>query len=281
MLLTVAEAWAFLLQSEFETSSSNEKETIAKWLLEVKFGVSETEIRLGSNQPKVDRNQLEKLLVRLLKNEPVQYLIGEVSFYNCSLKVASEVLIPRPETEELAFRIVEENRNQPMPVIWDICSGSGCLAISLAKNLKTKAFGFEISEPALNLSRENAELNSTDVEFFSKNVFDTDWDSFQKPSVIVSNPPYVMEKERAEMKENVLAFEPELALFVSNEDPLVFYRQIAHIAFQQLSAGGKLYFEINEKLGAETVEEVKVVGFSTVELWKDWSGKDRFVKALK
>jgi len=281
MDLSVSEAWGLLMAAEFGENDPREKAAISKWLLESKFGVSEAALRTGGRGIRIDKGQLLGFLQRLERQEPIQYIIGSVPFFNCQITVGPGVLIPRPETEELAFRIVQETHGLEKPVIWDICSGSGCLAIGLAKKLSARAIGFELSEAALQISQKNQQLNQVAAEFVKQDVFEAGWERFPQPSIMVSNPPYVPETQKLEMKENVLAYEPEMALFVPDQDPLLFYRRISGIAFQYLPVGGKLYFEINEKLGEETAGLVSSFGFRAVELWQDWSGKDRFVKAVK
>ncbi len=219
---------------------------------------------------------------RLLSNEPIQYILGETAFYGLPFKVNKHTLIPRPETEELVSWILSEINNSNLPIdsarILDIGTGSGCIAVSLAKNIATsEVYGMDISEEALTIARENAILNSVKVTFLQADVLGLRGLEGQY-DVIVSNPPYVRELEKQLMHENVLKHEPNQALYVSDDDPLVFYRKIAQLAKKHLKPNGKLFFEINEYLGKEMISLLKSEGFNTVELKKDIYGKDRMLK---
>ena len=222
-----------------------------------------------------------KLVLEQLKNQkPIQYIVGETFFCDLIFKVNEHTLIPRPETEELVYWILEEvkNKNNFNSTIVDIGTGTGCIPISLKKNLpKSTVFGIDISEEALKVANENAQMNEVDVQFMQKNILETS-DLQNQFDVIVSNPPYVRNLEKAEINTNVLAFEPHLALFVSDEDPLIFYRKIAELAQQNLKPNGLLFFEINQYLGKETVSLLTDLGFKNIELRKDIYGNDRMVK---
>ena len=220
----------------------------------------------------------------LLKNKPIQYVIGETEFCDLKFKVNENVLIPRPETSELVMKII--NSQQPtansQQLILDIGTGSGCIAISLAKNLpNSKVYALDISEKALEVAKENAINNDADITFIHddilnlKNNIETEFD------IIVSNPPYVRELEKAEMRDNVLDWEPYNALFVSDNDPLIFYRNILEFAKSHLKENGEIWFEINEYLGKEMADLCKEYGFSDVEIFKDFRGKERIVKVNK
>ena len=185
-------------------------------------------------------NQLYNCLDRLKKHEPIQYVLGKTKFCNLNFSVNESVLIPRPETEELVRLMLKEDLDGKE--ILDIGTGSGCIAISLAKNLpNAKVTALDISEEALIVARENAKLNNVEINFINADIFDYQTD--KKYDIIVSNPPYVTESEKSVMKSNVLDFEPELALFVEDKDPLKYYEQI--IEYYKLSKSGKLFFEIN------------------------------------
>ncbi len=217
-----------------------------------------------------------------LKNyEPIQYIIRKTEFYGLSLEVNKNVLIPRPETEELVDWILKDCKNRKKSdklKILDIGTGSGCIAISLAKNLPDAiVYAMDVSEEAIQIAKDNAVMNKVDVGFIRSNVlelmrFNDDFD------IIVSNPPYVREKEKEEMKANVLDNEPYLALFVSDHDPLIFYKKIAELAKQNLKNEGALYFEINQYLGNETKKMIIEKGFESVELRKDLYTNDRMIK---
>jgi len=222
------------------------------------------------------------ILDELKKEIPIQYLLGKTSFYGLEFEVNENVLIPRPETEELVEWIIRDcfvPRNDKNSKILDIGTGSGCIAISLAKNIPNATiFAIDISEKALATAKKNAEINSVNVIFIEKNILET-LDLEQQLDVIVSNPPYVRELEKQEIKKNVLDNEPHLALFVEDNDALVFYRKIAELAKKNLSEKGQLFFEINQYLGMETVNLLEKMNFKNIELRKDIYGNDRMIKA--
>jgi len=226
------------------------------------------------------QNILQETIYRLLKFEPIQYIYGVAHFYHLKFKVTSEVLIPRPETEELVDIVIKNTKNQAVKIL-DIGTGSGCISISLAKNLAlAEVSAIDISENALQIAIENALSNNVKVQFIQKDILNTD-QLTQKYDIIISNPPYVKEEEKKEMNRNVLEYEPALALFVSNTDPLIFYKKIALLAFNHLNDQGILYLEINQSLGKEMIELVKHIGFKEVNLKKDFLGNDRFILAEK
>ncbi len=217
---------------------------------------------------------------RLLCNEPVQYIFGDTYWYGMTLKVSPAVLIPRPETEELVDMIVKENRNSDLMVM-DVCTGSGCIAIALAKNLPfAKVRANDISTDALDIARQNAVAQRSKVDFFHE-------DALTMPSpgetydIIVSNPPYIIEREKKNMDANVLEYEPHLALFVPDDDPLKFYKAISIFAYDSLKPSGKLYLEINPLFSSLLYEMHIVQGWGDVEIYSDMYGKKRFVKAVK
>ena len=219
-------------------------------------------------------------LSKLKKEQPIQYVLGETTFMDLKFMVNESVLIPRPETEELVNWVLEdiENINDVSEII-DIGTGSGCIAISLAKlkpNLEVSAI--DISGSALELAKKNALLNEVDVQFNLVDILKTG-SLRKKYDIIISNPPYVREMERDKMRNNVLQNEPYSALFVPDENPLLFYRAIAKLAKESLKENGVLYFEINQYLGEEVKTLLKNFNFSDVELRKDIFGKDRMIKA--
>lgn len=219
---------------------------------------------------------------RLLNQDPIQYIIGDTEFYGLLFKVNKNVLIPRPETEELVDWIIKnqegEKRNRKLKII-DIGTGSGCIAISLAKNIpNSKVYAIDVSEDALEVARLNAINNNVKVNFIKANALEID--SLEGDyDVIVSNPPYVRELEKKEIQSNVLDNEPHLALFVSDENPLIFYKKITELAKSSLVVGGLLYFEINQYLGEETKIMIQEQGFQVVNLRKDLYGNDRMIQA--
>lgn len=222
------------------------------------------------------------ILEQLKLEIPIQYLLGKTSFFGLDFEVNENVLIPRPETEELVGWILEnqksEVKSQKLKIL-DIGTGSGCIAISLAKNLpNAKVFAIDVSEKALATAKKNANLNDVNVIFLHQSILDTE-DLEQEFDIIVSNPPYVRNLEKEEIKKNVLDNEPHLALFVEDDDALIFYRKIAELAQKNLSSSGQLYFEINQYLGTEMVELLEKMNFKNVELRKDIYDNDRMTRA--
>lgn len=217
---------------------------------------------------------------RLQKHEPIQYIQGHCNFCGLRFKVTPATLIPRPETSELVEWIAGDNRGKPASIL-DIGTGSGCIAISLARALPmSKVTAWDISPKALAVAKENSQRNGTDVTFEQTDILtykptDTQFD------IIVSNPPYIKESEKSAMHSNVLNWEPHTALFVPDSDPLLFYRAIAAKGLTLLSPGGALYLEINRAHGAETVEMLANYGYTNIELRKDISHNDRMIKATR
>lgn len=236
----------------------------------------------------------ETVLAELKKEKPIQYILGETEFYGLRFLVNENTLIPRPETEELVEWIIESTNYELQSTtlkIVDIGTGSGCIAISLAKNLPSaQVSAIDVSQKALATANKNAEINEVKVNFINVDILDVT-DLSQLPSsifhlptpidIIVSNPPYVRNLEKAEIKPNVLEFEPHLALFVDDNDALLFYRKIAQLAQKNLSENGKLFFEINQYLGKETVDLLENLGFKNIELKKDIYGNDRMIKCTR
>ena len=221
-------------------------------------------------------------LLRLKKQEPIQYILGCTAFYGLTFTVNEHTLIPRPETEELVDWVLSNLHDQDsMLDILDIGTGSGCIAISLAKNIPTaRVSGLDISEKALEIAKENAVKNQVLVSFCQKDILRTT--SLEKKyDVIVSNPPYVRQLEKKAMNPNVLDYEPGVALFVPNEDPLLFYRKIAQLAMVSLQTRGWLYFEINEYLSKEMDVLLKDIGFANIEIKKDFREVPRMIKCQK
>jgi release factor glutamine methyltransferase len=238
--------------------------------------------------------QWKNIVSELKKQRPVQYILGETTFYGLSFLVNENTLIPRPETEELVELIIEstnyELRNTKLKVL-DIGTGSGCIAISLAKYLPTsEVYAIDVSEKALAVAKKNSELNDVKVNYINVDVLKIDdlkelvTHNLQLATqfdIIVSNPPYVRNLEKDEIKPNVLEYEPHLALFVDDIDPLLFYRKIVELAIKNLNPNGKLYFEINQYLGKETIKLLEDFGFRNVELKKDIYGNDRIISCEK
>ncbi len=219
-------------------------------------------------------------LNKLKLNIPIQYILGHTEFYGLLFNVSPAVLIPRPETEELVQWVLNEN-TKANPSILDIGTGSGCIPISLKKHIqKSIISAWDISSEALEIAEQNANSNHVEVEFIIQNAL-TPPAQTDKYDIIISNPPYIRDLEKRMMHQNVLEHEPHLALFVSNENPLVFYEAISEFAIKALKSEGQLFFEINEALGKETVELLRKTGFKNIELRNDLFGKPRMVKATK
>ena len=238
--------------------------------LQPDLAFSESELKIWSS-----------ILEQLKKEIPIQYILGVTHFYGLEFEVNSAVLIPRPETEELVDWIVQKSKikNQKSTIkILDIGTGSGCIAITLAKNLSNaQVFALDVSEQALATAKTNAEKNQVQLSFIHQSILETE-DLGQQFDVIVSNPPYVRELEKLEIKKNVLENEPHLALFVEDNDALIFYRKIAQLAQKNLNSEGQLYFEINQYLGQEMLDLLREMGFKNSELRQDIYGNDRMIQ---
>ena len=261
---------------------AGEASAIARWVLAEAFGISQTDIYMGKDIQLSEKGEqkFENILHRLCNYEPVQYVLGYAWFCGKRFEVAPGVLIPRPETEELVELMVREHSVAP-PRVLDIGTGSGCIPIMLAHHWPTSHVeGWDVSPEALAIAQRNNEAHGTGVHFSRHDILspcslpqDGGFD------LIVSNPPYIKQCERGQMERNVLDWEPELALFVPDDDPLLFYRTIVRkAAGGLLHLGGTLYFEINREHGAETVSLLEDAGFVQVELLKDFSGNERIVK---
>jgi release factor glutamine methyltransferase len=220
-------------------------------------------------------SKIKQIVAELKTHKPIQYILGKTEFYGLKIKVNEHTLIPRPETEQLVDWILKEN----FVAALDIGTGSGCIPIALAKHTDAKVLAIDVSEDALLIAEENAKDNEVEIDFIHQDILQTN--SLQKVDLIVSNPPYVLESEKGKMQENVLDYEPELALFVKDKNPLIFYKKIASLAFNFLNENGKLFFEINAKFGKETIEMLVDIGFVNIELKKDMNDKDRMIKAIK
>lgn len=216
----------------------------------------------------------------LKTGKPIQYILGETIFYDCTIKLNSSTLIPRPETEELVDLIIGENKGYKGKII-DFGTGSGCIAIAIASNLPgSLVMATDISEEALMIAAENSSLNNVKVNFVKDDILNPDTSKFEKAGIIVSNPPYVREFEKQYMNLNVLDFEPHSALFVVDSDPLIYYKGILKKATDILDSPGKIYFEINEALGIQMVQLLDSYGFSDIRVTKDINGKDRIIKGI-
>lgn len=225
--------------------------------------------------------QVTGICRELRRGRPLQYVLGETDFYNCTFRLDSSTLIPRPETEELVDLIIKENRDFTGSIL-DIGTGSGCIAIALAVNMpRANITGIDNSETALAVARGNAVINKASVRFVFNDILDPGFSIAGKTDIIVSNPPYVRESEKKMMAGNVIDFEPHAALFVPDSDPLRYYKAIMEASKKILNPGGKIYFEINEAFGNEMEQLLKVFRYSDIVTVRDLNDRDRIVKARK
>ena len=261
--------------------SAEEIENFIFFSMNEYLGYTRRHLQLKANQS-LDEKETERfknILSELKKYKPIQYILGNTEFYGMKIRVNENVLIPRPETEELVELILQENPSSEN--ILDIGTGSGCIAISLKKHLpEATVSAIDISDEALLIAKENAILNHTLINFLQGDILKIDHsqhhDSFD---IIVSNPPYVRQSEKRSMSKNVLDYEPHIALFIEDDDALKFYKAISDFALENLSENGKLYFEINEALGSDVKKLLEKKGLKNVLIKKDMSGKDRIVFA--
>lgn len=261
---------------------NGEARAITDYVLDVCFGLSKADILCGAVEEMTAEKtaELNKIFGRLTEGEPVQYVLGRAEFSGRWFNVRPGVLIPRPETEELCAWITADSKASASPKVLDIGTGSGCIAITLQLDMpESKVTAWDISADALDVARENAQQLGANVSFVRQDALNAkpegEWD------VIVSNPPYICEKEKKDMAVNVLEHEPHTALFVPDADPLLFYRAITRLAVQTLSKGGRLYFEINPIYADDTCRMMRAEGMTAVELRSDMYGKQRMAKGIK
>lgn len=261
---------------------NGEARAITDYVLDVCFGLSKADILCGAVEEMTAEKaaELNKIFGRLMEGEPVQYVLGRAEFCGRWFSVRPSVLIPRPETEELCAWITADSKASASPKVLDIGTGSGCIAITLQLDMpESKVTAWDISADALDVARENAQQLGANVNFVKLDALNAkpegEWD------VIVSNPPYICEKEKKDMAVNVLEHEPHTALFVPDADPLLFYRAITRLAVQTLSKGGRLYFEINPIYADDTCHMMQAEGMTAVELRSDMYGKQRMAKGVK
>ena len=261
----------------YETS---EAKAIVRWVLEVRFGLSMADILCGkvNELSATDQKDLEDIMQRLEKGEPVQYIIGVADFCGRQFYVAPGVLIPRPETEELCRWIVEKSGDKTC--ILDIGTGSGCIAITLALEIPDATVAaWDISDEAVQIAQKNAKTLGANVHFERQDILNSPPDACY--DLIVSNPPYIQPKESDGMAKNVLDYEPHQALFTPDDQPIIFYQRIGDFAWQHLKTGGVLYFELNPLTAHEVSDYLHHLGFSEIEIRQDQFGKQRFLKATK
>jgi release factor glutamine methyltransferase len=244
----------------------------------------------GFTFSKTETDTFFKTLEDLKQQKPIQYILGETEFFGLTFKVNENVLIPRPETEELVDLVLQNSKfnvqSSKKIKVLDIGTGSGCIAVSLAKHLpNAMIYAVDVSKEAIKTAKHNAEVNDVNVTFIEVNILDKRFWNLEfknlKFDIIVSNPPYVRHLEKQEMKPNVLDNEPHLALFVENENPLIFYKTITSFAADNLKEQGQLYFEINQYLGEETKQLLVNANFHNIELKKDFNGNDRMLKGTR
>ena len=269
---------------------SGEAKAIARMVYEVRFGLTLTDIVMG-RADHCPEEELRAIQKRLLEGEPVQYIIGVADFCGRQFHVEPGVLIPRPETAELCRWILEvsgEKREERDFSVLDIGTGSGCIAITLALEMpEAKVTAWDISDDALRIAQKNATLLGAEILFEKQDTLNISLTSHLSPlttkkwDLIVSNPPYIKPKERDGMEKNVLAYEPHVALFAPEDQPIIFYQQIGDYAWQSLKSGGMLFFELNPLTANDVSSYLQGLGFTEVEIRKDDYGKDRFLKAKK
>lgn len=287
-LTSYGEAWQWLLRSLQDVYPEKELKAIAREVFLHLFKMGPAERVMGQQLPfsESQGEMLASVVHQLKRQKPLQYLTGIAHFCDLEFKVNEKVLIPRPETEELVHwildSVVEKFGNKQAGIrLLDVGTGSGCIPVSLARTLPNAAIqACDVSEEALEVASHNALKYNVKVDFFPCDILRGD-PSPDPLDVVVSNPPYVMEKEKRLMQPNVLDHEPHSALFVPDDDPLIFYRTIASKAFQWLNPGGFIFFEINENLGDETADCLSQAGYLNIILKKDLNGRDRMLRATK
>ena len=262
--------------SEINNFSRREVASFAYLSIEKILGYSKSDCIIHSNQELTNDNIISfvNIIKDLKENIPIQYVLGEAHFYDLKFKVNSSTLIPRGETEELVQYILLHDFFS----VLEIGTGSGCIAVSIAKNSNSKITAIDNSIEALEIAKSNAILNSVKINFVLSDVFN--FSETKKYDLIVSNPPYVLESEKKLMDKNVLDYEPHNALFVRDNDPLVYYKEIAKIATNNLNKNGLLFFEINEKYSKQIIELLSILNFVDIELKKDINGRNRIIKSV-
>ncbi len=270
----LVQRWA----AELRQHSTEEAENLINWLLEHHLGLRRVDM-MHFLEEKDLPNALKQDFEKLKAGEPIQYILGRGPFYGREFLVNEHTLIPRNETEELVHLIIKENPQSGLKIL-DIGTGTGCIPISLDLEMKSpEVYGIDISEKALELAQKNGELLKSNVSFLKCDILN-EMPNVGELDILVSNPPYVPDGEKSEMHRNVLDFEPELALFVPDEDPVLFYRVIAGKGKLLLKPGGKLYFEIHERFGSEVAELLTSLGYQDVKLVRDLNGKERIASAI-
>ena len=287
---TIQAVTTFYKKELLEIYTESELQNITRWILESVLRITSHQI-ISDPATRINESdlvKLEQICYKLKSHMPIQYVLGETEFYGLSFKVNQNVLIPRPETEELVERIVKDLKSHfSNPIILDIGTGSGCIPISIKKGAgPTKVFALDVSESALEIARSNAKQNNADVIFFETDILSETAGELilaqtagAKIDVIVSNPPYVLDSEKGSLQARVIDFEPHLALFVADTDPLLFYRKIAALSLQIVKKGGRIYFECHTDHAQDVHKMLVEMGFVNVVTCPDLSGLARFAEA--
>jgi len=281
--VTLRDFYAVFVTDLSRVYEPSELKNIYKWLISARLNLTPVELVRALNEPlnRTQGAQLKNDLNRLSSGEPLQYVLGSTEFCSLLLKCSSSALIPRPETEELVCWILEENEFQCCHLL-DIGTGTGCIPLSIKhKRPSWQVAALDCSEEALALARENAIINALDCHWINYDILQDDmrFPLCEPLDIVVSNPPYIPWNEKEELSPRVKDFEPSLALFVPDEDPLIFYRKIVEFSLRYGSPNVKVYFEIHEKLAQEVYELFRVKAFANIELRKDLQGKERMIKA--
>ncbi len=280
--LSIKEVYQKFTKALHPIYQEGEANAIARIVMEDEFKIYD--FNSERDFPLENQKRLEFIQSKLLQHEPVQYILGQADFYGYKFKVDKRVLIPRQETEELIYWIkntVKDFFVKDVITLLDIGTGSGCIPISLKKILRQlHVSALEVSEEALEVAKENAKLLEVDIDFYHQSILDeSEWGRLPKCDIIVSNPPYIPRREINLMSKNVTEYEPHLALFVENDDPIIFYRTISKFALANLNQGGFLFFELNEFNANEVQDMLHNNGFTNVVIQKDIEGKDRMIRA--
>ena len=281
-------AFKYILDRLSPYFSEREAHAIARYVLEIRFNITQLDICMERERTlsSKERQDLKNIVERLLQKEPVQYILEQADFFGRTFFVNPDVLIPRPETEELVEWILQEENKPPhSPLqILDIGTGSGCIAVTLAKEIPSAhVSAIDISVGALKPARKNADTLHADIDFRAEDILKISSEETKEPQwdIIVSNPPYICKREQQDMEQNVLDYEPELALFVPDHDPMLFYRAIGLYAVRTLKEGGRLYVEINRAYGRETAELFREMGLKDIVPRKDLSNNERMIQCRK
>ncbi|MCO5934973.1 peptide chain release factor N(5)-glutamine methyltransferase [Mucilaginibacter sp. RB4R14] len=286
---TIKDVFLSFQQVLNQVYDDREIQSVALLVMEEITGMSRAKIKAfpEDNIPSEAAEKIQSILDELKTSKPVQYILGSTEFYGLNFLVTPATLIPRPETEELVEWVLESQKlkvkSQKSVSILDIGTGSGCIAISIAKNLPgALVTALDISVDALHTAKQNAVINEVEVDFVHDDILHTKFEIKNSIfDIIISNPPYVTLEDKLQMHQNVTGFEPHKALFVPEHDPLIFYKAITDFAIRGLSDGGQLFFEINENFSKKIIELLSRKKFINIELRKDMSGRDRMVKAEK